>query len=107
MMSCNIKVCINFISMVFPNYTPSKLVLPDYLFYKLFVGILLFDNFNVSDFPCHLLYVIRYFASVNFLFILFIYFHIRLLDFSLENFSLSYCTVTTNALSITSAAVLI
>ena len=93
--------------MVFPNYTPSKLVLPDYLFYKLFVGILLFDNFNVSDFPCHLLYVIRYFASVNFLFILFIYFHIRLLDFSLENFSLSYCTVTTNALSITSAAVLI
>ena len=41
MMSCNIKVCINFISMVFPNYTPSKLVLPDYLFYKLFVGILL------------------------------------------------------------------
>ena len=89
--------------MAFPYYTPSKLVLPDYLFYKLFVEILLVDNFNFPDFPCHILYVIGHFTSVNLLFILFIYFHIGLLDFSLAICSLSYCTVTSNPWSIKSA----
>ena len=91
--------------MVFPYYTPSKLVLPDYLFYKLFAGILLVDNLNFPDFPYHLLYVTGHFASVNFLFVPFIYFHVGVPDFSLEIFSLSYCTVITNPLSITRAAV--
>ena len=56
----------------FVGNASSKLVLPDYLFYKLFVAILLVDNFNFPNFPYHLLYVIGHFASVNFLFILFI-----------------------------------
>ena len=56
----------------FVGNTSSKLVLPDYLFYKLFVAILLVDNFNFPNFPYHLLSVIDHFASVNFLFILFI-----------------------------------
>ena len=88
--------------MVFPYYTPLKLVIPVYLFYKLFVGILLVDNFNFPDFLCNLLYIVGHFTSVSLLFILFIYFHIGLLEFSLEICSLSYCTVTNNPLSIKS-----